>query len=308
MTHSLDEKRIREIEGRVDWFKRAEERGRELMQSVPQANVYVGMCKTELAFDEFRLSNDLAIIRKVTNPPGIIAVCRAADLSKTDYLGVGRYSSVVRGELAFGLDRTGEFDFLLGVAWHTAALIKLRQHPNLMCPCFATESWDVISGINDNRVAFGMLDDVPRHVHGIKPGPVTADDMRWVDNMWDVALDLRAIDRSLRFGLAFNVAYTWNQTVDLRIGLANLWCGIEALFGDKQDKPVTRQIVEQICKWLSTLNLDEVEDAYNVRCDAVHGRRLDNKINKAIVKSNEILNNALVRCIETDSVSLPDWK
>src|SRR6185437_14893780 len=117
----LDNERLRGIQERSDWFKRAEERGRELMQSVPQANVYVGLCSAELSFDEFRLSNKTGIIRKITNPPGIIAVCRAAILSKTDYLSVSRYSGAVRGELAFGLDRTGELEFLLDIAWHTAA-------------------------------------------------------------------------------------------------------------------------------------------------------------------------------------------
>lgn len=301
------EERLQGIKERSDWFKRAEERGRELMQSVPQAAVYVGVCNTQLEFDEFRLSNGTGILRKVTNPPGIIAVCRAADLSKTDYLSVSRYSGAVQGELAFGLDRTGDLEFLLGIVWHTAALMKLRQHQNITCPCYATESWDVITGISDNHVSFGMLDDVPRHIPQKQTSPVTLADMEWVDRVWDVALDLRAIDKSMRFGLALNVAYTWNQTTDLRIGLANLWCGIEALFGDKQDKPVTRRIVEKICKWLPSLKSNEVEDAYNIRCDAVHGRRLGHKINDAILKSSEMLNSALVRCIEADSAPLPDW-
>ena len=302
------DERLQGIQERERWFKRAEERGRELMQSVPQASVYVGMISTPLEFDEFRLSNGTGILRKVTNPPGIIAVCRAADLSKTDYLSVSRYSSVVRGELAFGLGRTGDLEFLLGIAWHTAALMKLRQHQNITCPCYATESWDVITAISDNHVSFGMLDDVPLHIHQKQSSPVTVADMEWVDKAWDAALDLRAIDKSMRFGLAFNVAYTWNQTTDMRIGLANLWCGIEALFGDKQDKPVTRRIVEKICNWLAFMKSDEVEDAYNIRCDAVHGRRLGSKINDAILNSSEILNGALVHCIETNSVPLPDWK
>src|SRR5439155_26164015 len=113
---TYDEK-LQGIKEREHWFKRAEERGRELMQSVPQATVYVGVCSIQLEFNEFRLSNGTGILRKITNPPGIIAVCRAADLSKTDYLSVSRYSSAVRGELAFGLDRTGDLEFLLGIAW-----------------------------------------------------------------------------------------------------------------------------------------------------------------------------------------------
>ena len=94
--------------------------------------------------------------------------------------------------------------------------MKLRQQPTLICPCYATESWDVIYGIQNNSVSFGILDDVPRQItDGTSRKPVTLDDMEWVDRVWNVALDLRAVDKSLRFGLAFNVAYSWNQTRDL---------------------------------------------------------------------------------------------
>jgi hypothetical protein len=277
------------------------------MKTVPRAVVYVGLCGTALAFEEYRLSNGIGLVRKVTNAPGIVAVCRAADLSKTDYLGVGRYSGSIGAELAFGLDINADMDFLLSIAWHTAALMKLRQHPNLVCPCFATESWDVISGIAENRVTFGVLDDVPRQVRGVKPQPITLKDIQWVDAVWDTALDLRAVDRSRRFGLAFNIAYTWNQTSDLRIAIANVWCGIEALFGDKADKPVTRRVIEKICSWLPSLRADEVEDSYTRRCDAVHGRWLESDVMDSVIKANEILRQSLLQCIDSDSVPLPDW-
>lgn len=303
----VDEERIQKIHGRLDWLKHAEERGRNLMSFVPRATVYVGMCGAQFSFDEFQLSSGIGSIRKVTNPPGIVSVFRAADTSKTDYLGVTRYSAAVQGELAFGPGRVGETKFFLDVAWHTAALIKLRQHPNIICPCFATESWDIVSAVTENRIEFGLLDDVPRPIRAPESGPITSDDMAWVDRVWDIALDLRSVDKSLRFGLAFNIAYTWNQTNDVRIALAHIWCGIEALFGDKQDRPVTRKIVEKICTWLPSLKNDDVEDCYNLRCDAVHGRRLGKKINSTLAQSHEVLRAALVRCIDKNSVPLPDW-
>ena len=85
-------------------FKQAEERARELMASVPKAHIYVGICNTELAFDEFTFTDQIGVIRKVTNPPGVVAVCCAANLKETDYMGVGRYSGAIRGEFAFGPD------------------------------------------------------------------------------------------------------------------------------------------------------------------------------------------------------------
>lgn len=277
------------------------------MSCVPRASLYVAVCGTSLQFNEHPVCNGFGVVRQVTNPPGIVAVCRAADLKQTDYLGVSRYSGAVHGEIAFGIGRTEEINFVLSLAWHTAALIKLRHHPNLVCPCFASESWDVISGISDNRVRFGILDDVPRQIRGNEIEGITTDDITWVDRIFETAMALRGTDRSRRFGLAFNVAYTWNQTSDLRIAIANLWCGIEALFGDKSDKPVTRRVVEKICTWLPALNPSEVEDSYNKRCDAVHGRWLESDIQDDVFKADEILRQALLQCIDSNSVPLPDW-
>ena len=291
----------------LEWLRQTEARGRALKQVIPAAKIYVGVCGTEVAFDEFRFSNGLGFIRKVVNPPGSVHVLRAANLANADYLAVSRYSSSIRAELAPGLESDSDIDSLLDVAFHTAALIKLRHHPNLTCPCFATASWDVVSAITDNTVNFGMLDDVPRQVRGAELEAVTEEEMRWVDRIWLIALGLRSVERSRRFGLAFNVSYVWNQTSDMRLALASLWCGIEALFGDKRDRPVTRRVIEKICDWLPVLNADEVEDSYNRRCDAVHGRWVENDIIEVVLKADEILRQALLRCIELDKTPLPDW-
>jgi len=291
----------------LEWLHRTEARGRALKQVVPSAKLYVGICGTNVAFSEFKLSNGLGFVRKVANPPGSVHVLRAANLANTDYLAVSRYSSAISAELALGLESDSEIDDLLDVAFHTAALIKLRHHPNLKCPCFATASWDVVSAITDNSVDFGMLDDVPRQLPGVEIEAVTEEEMHWVNDVWIAALALRNFETSRRFGLAFNVSYVWNQTSDTRLALASLWCGIEALFGEKRDKPVTRRVIEKICDWLPILSADEVLESYNCRCDAVHGRWLENDIKEAVLKADEILRQALLRCIELEKVPLPDW-
>jgi hypothetical protein len=79
----------------------------------------------------------LVTIRRVTNP-GIVHVCRAADISRSDYLGIGRYSHAITAELAAGDLGRPEADYdqnrLLDVAWHAAALLKLRGHASFVCP------------------------------------------------------------------------------------------------------------------------------------------------------------------------------
>ena len=257
----------------LDVLQKAEKLARELTPAIPKAKIYVGICGPALDFDSFSLLGTIGAIRKVTNAPGIVHVCRAANLKQTDYLGVSRYSLAVRGELAFGNpDGNSEPSKLLDMAWHTAALIKLRGHTALFCPALSSVSWDVISAVSDNSVTFGILDDVPRQIAAPSPKPVSLRDVEWAKSVWGTALELRDQEKSRRFGLAFNLAYIWNQTFDPRIAITNLWCGLESLFGDKTDRPVTRKIVERICNWLPSSPPTEVQELYNLRCDACHGR------------------------------------
>jgi hypothetical protein len=302
------ENHLNKIKERLSWFTKAEAKSTELMASVPNAAVYVGMTGCELDLDTFDVVDGLGIVRQVTNAPGIVHVCRAADLSKTDYLAVARYSNSISSELAFGLNGKQEFAFLLDVAWHTAAMLKLRGHTTLCCPSYATRSWDILCAISDNTVGFGILDDVPRQIRGNRDAKIGARDLEWVRQHWSDALDLRCTDVSRRFGLAFNLSYTWNHTTDFRIGLFNLWGGLEALFADKTDRPVTRKVVDRICAWLSPLMPDDVERSYNLRCDAVHGRTLeDADLVEITCWTDEMLRQSLIRCIEQREVPLPDW-
>lgn len=119
---------------------------------------------------------------------------------------------------------------------------------------------------------------------------------------------LRNKDISRRFGLAFDLLYSWNHTDNLRIALANIWCGLEALFGRQDDKPVTKKLVERICCWNPELNISNVRALYNKRCDVVHGRWInDNEIIGAVNDSQRILRLSLIKAIETNKTTLPDW-
>jgi hypothetical protein len=104
-----------------------------------------------------------------------------------------------------------------------------------------------------------------------------------------------------------NVLYSWNQTTNPRIAISNIWCGLEALFGDKSDKPVTRKLVEKICSWVPSVNSDFVEQSYNRRCDAIHGRWLEDDIWPAVYEAEGLLRLSLTACVENNRAPVPDW-
>lgn len=292
---------------RLGWFDRAEERAMELAPVVPEASEYVGICGATVGFDSFDIVEGLISVRRVTNPPGVIHVARAADLRRTDYLGVGRYSSAVRAEITVGTTGADEAH-PLNLAWHTAALLKLRGHTLLFCPVSCGSSWDTISAISDNSATFTLLDDVSKQIGSASSKTtVSFEDVEWVRSHHLTAFDLRDAANSRRFGLAFNVSYTWNQTPDTRVALANLWVGLEALFGER-GKSTTKALAERISTWVPSVSNGQVVALYNERCNAVHGRWLDEEaVSEALMGSDNLLRQALIKCIETNSKTLPDW-
>jgi hypothetical protein len=252
-----------------------------------------------------------AAVRKVTNPPGLVHVARAANRNQLDYLGISRYSPQIRAEIAVGIpDICGKTSFLLGVAWHIAAMLKLKSTPTLFCPAAATTSWDIISAFSDNSVNFYMLDDVPKQIaFKFEKAPVSSETVTWTKKHWKTAFELRNSNNSRRFGLAFNNIYTWNHTIDPRIALANIWVGLEALFGKREDKYTADALARRISEWLPSRTDVDVGELYDQRCDAVHGRFLDEEeVWHAIKNSERLLKLAVIKCIETDTKTLPDWK
>jgi hypothetical protein len=284
----------------------SERRAKALLDIVPKGDLFVGMTGLQMEPQDCEIRGSHIRIRRVSNPPGIVHVCCAAD-SYSDVYGAARFSSAIKAEIVIerGTEQQEDETPLLESAYHTAALIKLAGQLNLTCPVSATSSWNTIAAITDHSVHFRMLDDVPRRLGIQKPTrSLSKEDIEWVTVYWESALRLRHVSR--RFGLAFNLAYVWNHTNDIRVGIANLWCGLEALFGRQSDKKVTQSLVKRIVKWVPSFSKDSVGSLYDERCNAVHGRMSISQ--NAVRDSAELLRQSIIRCIESSSVPLPDWE
>jgi hypothetical protein len=285
---------------------------RLLAEQVPPGVVFVGLSGIDLVDPTYTILPELLVLRRVTNAPGITHVYTAAAPSRIDHLGVGRYSAGITAELIAGNPASGaeEIDsgFLHDIAWHAIALLKLRGAQDILAPVSANSSWDTIAA-RKGDVVFSLLDDVPRRVRSInRPRSITQSDVDWVAEHYEAAFRLRSVEHSRRFGLAFNVSYTWNHTSDLRLALANLWVGIEALFGSRTDRPVTKKLVQRVGEWLGDANPGEIEALYGRRCDAVHGRWVNpGDLVDPIEQSWDVLRRCVMLAVERSGAPLPDW-
>ena len=277
---------------------------------MPPARLFVAVALTPVLFSQYTVFPDFLHVRKVSNAPGIVHIAPAADIARSDWMGAARYAPSIEAEIAVGDSDNDSENLLLDLAWHAAALIKLRGHTSLLCPAISTVSWDVVASFKDGSVVFRMLDDIPRSILLIEDeSPLTTADMDWVKTNFKPALKLRGRNISRRFGLAFELAYTCNHSNSPRITLANIWVALEALFGRRDDfrGSATKKISDRIAAWIPGASSTDVQHLYDARCAAVHGRAQTQKeAVKAARDSYSILKQALTRAIETGEIPLPD--
>lgn len=291
----------------------AEARAKALQQQIADAQLFVGLKGCTLVEGHYDIIPEFIAVRRLSNPPGVVHVCRAANLRNTDYLGVSRHSGHLSAELLIGGSATKQLNLDVeaahDLAWHLIALLKLQGIDSLCCPASSSVSWDTVAAVKDQSISFRLLDDIPRHIAIDGPNAeLTAKKLAWAGAHYEEAFRLRDHTQSRRFGLAFNIAYTWNHTADPRLALANVWSALEAMFGDQNDSGVTKSLARRIESWMPGASSEDVRLLYKHRCDAVHGRWIEiQDIKDPLQQSIRLLRGSLIKCIETSAVPLPDW-
>jgi hypothetical protein len=216
----------------------------------------------------------------------------------------------------------------LNRAWLASALIKLKgfnAHLPLACSSY---SWNFIAGhqertkgifeeelkekgvesaVNSPERALppfkGQLLEV--HTRLLVPENVktilTKEDADWINDNYEKFNYLAAKSEGFRFALS--AAVDWQYASDPRMAIAQLWSGIEALFGISSE--VVYRISLQVASLLEERGVarqdrfNQVKKLYGARSKAVHGEELsDDKLNKAMLESFDILNKLLLVNIE----------
>jgi hypothetical protein len=216
----------------------------------------------------------------------------------------------------------------LNRAWLASALVKLKgfnAHLPLACSSYP---WNFIAGhqkrtkgifdrelkekgvesaVNSPEKALppfkGQLLEV--HTRLLVPENVktilTKEDADWINDNYERFNYLAAKSEGFRFALS--AAVNWQYASGPRMAIAQLWSGIEALF--RISSEVVYRISLQVACLLEERGVarqdrfKQVQKLYGARSKAVHGEELsDDKLNKAMVESFDILNKLLLVNIE----------
>jgi hypothetical protein len=216
----------------------------------------------------------------------------------------------------------------LNRAWLASGLLKLKgfnAHMPLACSSYP---WDFIAGhqertkgifekelkekgveaaVNSPDRALPKFEGGFLEIHTTLLSPENAktilgkEDADWIKDNFERFNYLGAKSEGFRFAL--HAAVNWQYESEPRMAIAQLWSGIEALFGINQE--LVYRLSLQIASLLEKRGdkrkdrFNQVKKLYGVRSKAVHGGELsDDKLRKAMIESFDILSKVLLVNIE----------
>jgi len=216
----------------------------------------------------------------------------------------------------------------LNRAWLASALLKLKGYNAHLPVACSAYSWNVVarhqertksifeeelkekgiaSAVNSPRRDLPPFEGqlLELHTKFLIPDntktTLLEEDAYWIRNNYETFNSLASESESFRFALA--AAVNWQYSSDPRVAIAQLWSGIEAVFG------INSELVYRISLLIASLleprgvarltKFEQVRKLYGVRSKAVHGEDLSNvKLTKAMLESFDILSRLLLLNVE----------
>ena len=298
----MDEKELAEIEKRLEYFDKRRDRARQRLKGL-KGNYWhfaiIGL-KTDLDYYSFARFGHL---QKVVEPPGEVELAQAlTDLRLMSP--VGRYSHNIGYELSlnrdFGDSEQGPFN----MAWWILSGLRVKTLAEILVPAVADYSWSTISALENHECHINLLEDVPSAARFEEPVEVSSKNLDWVFSNLVSLIDLL---EDIRFRIAVESLCTHQHVLGKRMMVAQLWAGIEALFG------ISQELRFRLATYVAT-NLEprgasrkelfkRILRLYDTRSKAVHGGKIrDVDLKSHIVEVRKVLSRLLCTIVEAGKI------
>jgi hypothetical protein len=254
-------------------------------------------------FEQLEIAN-VGIIRKVYDPPGIVEL--SVVLREPSFAGaIGRYSENVEYEISIRKDVGKSEYFPVTLAQLIFRCLRVKTLIEMLVPAFASHSWSVMAALPDNCCDAFLLEDVPRAWRFEKPMTVGKEDFDWVFSKLTVFSKLYF--EFTKFRIATDALDTHHHISNLRMMAAQLWSGIEAVFGLNQE--LRFRIAAYVATILEPRGIKRKEifkqvlHLYDIRSKAVHGGRIEERDLKShVVEVRKVLSRLLCNIIEAGKI------
>lgn len=217
----------------------------------------------------------------------------------------------------------------LNRAWLVSALLVLRGFSRHLAVACSSYSWDMVAGHQERTSSVfhqqvseeGVESAVYRSKRDLPPfrgdildfhrqllandkprqQKLSKEDMRWIQRHFDTFNQLANESDSFRFAL--EAAVSWRYSKEPRSAVAELWSGIEAIYG------INQELVYRISLLSASLleprgesrkrRFLAIKRLYGLRSKVVHGEPLpEERINAAMRDSYNLLRSLLLLSVE----------
>lgn len=252
---------------------------------------------------------DCSSFRRVYDPPGEIELAGAMS-NKQLLSSVARYSSAICLELRVNRERFPDPERASTYAWWVITALRIRTSSGILVPLVANCSWSCIAGVPENSCEISLIEDVPLAHRFGEARSIGQSDAKWIEVHIG---SLRDLLEDAKFRMAVDSATEYHLQRSLRMSVAHLWAGIEALLSISSE--LRFRISAYIAAFVAAPGpqrlrvFKRVRMLYDFRSKAVHGALLDDdELRRHASEVNVLLSEILIKCIETGKVpSSEDW-
>jgi hypothetical protein len=246
-------------------------------------------------------------LRKVIEPPGEIEL---ASVLKNQHLfgAIGRYSHSITHELAVNRNFGGSDQSAFNVAWWIISAIRVKTLAEFLVPAVADYSWSVIAALDQQQCHAQLLEDVPQARRVDDPVVVHELDLQW--SLAHIAQFGRMLEIP-KFRLAVEALTTHQHLVSLRMMVASLWSGMEALLGIQAE--LRFRIAMSIASLVEPRGQQRIDQyrrikkMYDVRSRAVHGAVMsDAELISHVAEVRKLLSIIVCQMVEAGKVFSED--
>jgi len=298
----MKKSKLQEIKDRWQHVEDRKTRAKERRRDCEEGFWYFALCGFKADFTGVA-EEGVFSITKVEEPPNELEL--AANLKENHlFSAIGRYSLGCNYELGVIMDEVGSRRGHFSLAWWIVSAIRVKTLANFLVVAAADCSWDTIAAAPKSSVSAELIEDFPKSYKWGDDIIVNKEDVGWVSKNLMQFVDLLEVPK---FRVAVESLTTHSHITNLRMVLASLWAGIEAL--TEAQTELRYRISSYIASFLEPAGTKRLEmfhklqELYNLRSQAVHGQKItDQKIVAGIKETKLILSQVLCKIIEINKI------
>lgn len=296
----MGKSKLQEIKER--WQHLEDRKSRAAKRTSEENLWYFALCGFKADFDDIG-EEGVFLIKRVEEPPNEMELASALRQSNL-FSAIGRYSLKCNYELGVIKDDVISSPKDFSLAWWIISGIRIKTLANFLVTATADRSWDTIAAAPKNSVSAHLVEDFPMAYNWSREVVVLREDVEWVSKNLNTIVELLKVPK---FRVAVESLTTHNQMTNLRMVIASLWAGIEAL--TEISTELSYRISSYVASFLEPAGPRRLELFYKlkkhyvIRSKAVHGRNIsDEEIKNSILDTMKILSDVLCKIIEEQHV------